>query len=65
MKCWYCGKKLKPYNYDLIVLVSGERRKVCHDDRNCRKGTGIQGRAAKTATKRQAKTTILERVKQK
>ena len=44
MKCWYCGKRIKPCSYDYVVTINGELRPVCHDDRTCRSGTGIMGR---------------------
>nr|DAO38919.1 MAG TPA: hypothetical protein [Caudoviricetes sp.] len=36
MKCWYCGKRLKPCQYDFVVTREGTLRPVCHDDRSCK-----------------------------
>nr|DAV52509.1 MAG TPA: co-chaperone HscB [Caudoviricetes sp.] len=35
MKCWRCGKKLKPNNVQILHLISGLSVPVCSDDRTC------------------------------
>ena len=65
MKCWYCGKRIKPCSYDYVVTINGELRPVCHDDRTCRSGTGIMGRGTRPPKKRQAKNKTLQKARER
>lgn len=64
MKCWYCKKKLKPYEWVYVITQDGERRPVCKDDRRCHPG-GIQCHGARPKIAHQAKNRVLERNKRK
>lgn len=35
MKCWRCGKRLKPNNVQILHLICGLSVPVCADDRMC------------------------------
>lgn len=35
MKCWRCGRKLKPNQVHILHLISGVAVPVCKDDRVC------------------------------
>ncbi len=51
MKCWYCGKRLKPGQWVRVVTAKGNTVPVCRDDRNC-KPRSIQGHGPKEKIKR-------------
>lgn len=64
MKCWYCKKKLKPYEWVYVITQNGERRPVCKDDRRCRPG-GIQCHGDKPKQRKLGKNKALNKAREK
>ncbi len=63
-RCWYCHKPLKGM-YDLVVTINGDRRPVCHDDRNCKPGMGIKCWGKRPTSKKRPKNGALHRQKER